>query len=214
MGSRYVHSLFPTATPHPDSAFFPSMPAQEQSGLTLIGWRERVTLPEWGIGPLRAKIDTGARTSAIHVENIEYLDDAGSVVGETGAGAGAARPVPPEARRVRFDVMLHRRNEDRRMTIEAELVRAASVRPSHGTAQQRPVVQTLLRLGGLERRIELSLVSRRGMLCRMLLGRRALEGLAIDPGAKYVLTGRRSRNRGGAKGNAEAGGGVRRKDVP
>ncbi|MCR9076217.1 MAG: RimK/LysX family protein, partial [bacterium] len=54
--------------------------------------------------------------------------------------------------------------------------------------QQRYVCETLIHIGKVERRIEISLVSRKGMLCRMLLGRTALDGLLVDAASKYVLT--------------------------
>jgi len=154
----------------------------------LIGRRERVDLPEWGIRGLRAKVDTGARTSAIHVEDIEYLDAAGAVLAAAPTPNGRT-PAPDEAVRARFDVILHRRASDRRVTIEADLVRTSVVRPSHGKAQQRPVVETTLRLGPVARRIQVSLVCRKHMLCRMLLGRTALEGFLVDASRKYVLVG-------------------------
>lgn len=136
----------------------------------VIGRREWVSLPEWDIARLRAKIDTGARTSAIHVSSIEYL----------------------EGGRVRFEVVRREKPHRRSVTVEADHVREARVRPSTGQAQRRPVVRTLVKIGEWEREIELSLVCREGMLCRMLLGRRALHGLLVDPGVKDVLASRGS----------------------
>lgn len=133
----------------------------------VIGWREWVSAPEWGIDRLRAKIDTGARTSAIHVSSIEDL----------------------EGGRLRFDVVRRERPRRRTVTVEADHVREARVRPSTGRTQRRPVVRTLIRIGDWEREIELSLVCREGMLCRMLLGRRALDGLLVDPVRKDILGG-------------------------
>ncbi len=135
----------------------------------VIGWREWVGMPEWGITRVRAKIDTGARTSAIHVSSIEEL----------------------EGGRLRFEVVRRERPERRTVTIEADHVREARVRPSTGEAQRRPVVRTLVRIGEWEREIEMGLVCREGMLCRMLLGRRALRGLLVDPTKKDLLDGGR-----------------------
>jgi len=68
-------------------------------------------------------------------------------------------------------------------------VRVSRVRPSHGTPQERLVCRTTIRVGALEREIELSLVCREGMLCRMLLGRTAIAGVAlVDPGARHLLS--------------------------
>ena len=149
-------------------------PHRPNNGKILVGWREYVALPDWGI-TVRAKIDTGARTSALHVEDIEML---------TG-------------RRVRFEVVL-KRSPERRVPVEAELIGEAVVRPSSGEPQARYVVTTRMRLGGVERDIEVGLVSRQHMLCRMLVGRRALEGqFVVDPDAKY-LHRRKRRQDGGA----------------
>ncbi len=138
----------------------------------VVGWREFVSLPEWGIQSIRAKLDTGARTSALHVENLELLTD-GTVRFEVVPGGNLAKRVP----------------------VVAELTRVTRVRPSTGKLQQRYVVSTVMRLGTVEKVIQLSLVSRRRMLCRMLIGRRALEDdFLVDPSSKYVL-GRAARRR-------------------
>ncbi|MDX1429454.1 MAG: RimK/LysX family protein [Rhodothermales bacterium] len=131
----------------------------------VVGWREFVSLPEWGIRSIRAKLDTGARTSALHVENLELLTD-GTVRFEVVPGGDLTKRVP----------------------VVAELTRVTRVRPSTGKLQRRYVVSTVMRLGTVEKVIQLSLVSRRRMLCRMLIGRRALEDdFLVDPNSKYVL---------------------------
>ena len=143
----------------------------EPDGMLIIGRRERVSLPDWGIRRVLAKIDSGARTSALHVDNIVDL--------------------PGD--RVRFEVVLSRAHPDRRMPVEAALSRTTKVRPSTGAQHERHVVTTRIRIGGVEREIEISLVSREKMLCRMLLGRTALTGLLIDVGRKHVLSGPRGK---------------------
>jgi len=132
----------------------------------VIGVTEYVDIPEWRILRLRAKIDTGARSSALHVENIREL------------GAG----------RVRFDVRLSRNESDRRVTVEARVARRGHVRPSNGALEARVFVAVRVRIGPVEREIELSLVDRGNMIFRMLIGRRALAGLfLVDPARRYVL---------------------------
>jgi hypothetical protein len=127
---------------------------------------EYVDIPEWRIARLRAKIDTGARTSALHVENIREL------------GSG----------RVRFDVRLSRNESDRRVTVEARVVRRGHVRPSSGELEARIFVAVRLRIGPIEREVELSLVDRGRMIFRMLIGRRALaHAFLVDPSRRYVL---------------------------
>jgi len=137
--------------------------------LLVIGWREPVALPDWGIDSIKTKIDTGARTSAIHVDRVQLLP----------------------RRRVRFDVIVALPSGDgraKRVTIETDIVRLSRVRPSDGCQQERLVVATRMRLGPVERTIELSLVSRHGMLCRMLLGRTAIKGgFLIDPQHSTLL---------------------------
>jgi hypothetical protein len=137
-----------------------------------IGWSEPVDLPEWGIRGLRAKVDTGARTSALHVENVEE------------------RP----RGRVRFEVVLDRRREGR-VRVEARVRRRARVRSSTGQWTTRTFVATRLELGPLARDIEIGLVDREQMIHRMLLGRAALAGCLVDPGRRSWLAapGRRPR---------------------
>ena len=135
---------------------------------TVVGWREFVDLPAWGIRGVRAKIDTGARTSAMHVAAIEEI-------GED---------------RIRFKVVYRERPSRKTKWVEAELVRQAAVKPSSGKLQERPVVRTVIRIGDREHEAEISLVNRKGMLCRMLVGRKALEGtFLVDPGRTHVADG-------------------------
>ena len=132
----------------------------------VIGVTEYVDIPAWRILRLRAKIDTGARSSALHVENIREL------------GGG----------RVRFDVRLSRSESDRRVTVEARIARRGQVRPSSGEPEERIFVAVKVRIGPVEREIELSLVDRGRMIFRMLIGRRALaHAFLVDPGRRYVL---------------------------
>ncbi len=132
----------------------------------VIGVTEYVDIPAWRIVKMRAKIDTGARTSALHVENIRELG----------------------ADRVRFDVRLSRSESDRRVTVEARIVRRGQVRPSSGQLEARIFVAVRVRIGPIEREIELSLVDRGRMIFRMLIGRRALaNAFLVDPSRRYVL---------------------------
>lgn len=131
-----------------------------------------VALPAWDIPKIRAKIDTGARTSAIHVSAVEDL--------------------PGE--RVRFQVVLREQPRRRSQWVEAPIARRSVVKPSSGDRQDRVVCVTPMLLGGVEREIEVSLVCRQGMLCRMLVGRRAIAGdFLVDPDRRYLLGRGRSR---------------------
>ena len=137
----------------------------------LIGWNEYVDIPDWGIRRLRAKVDTGARSSALHVENIVELPH----------------------RHVRFDVVLHRAKRDRRVHVTAPIARFGRVRSSTGRYEMRIFVEASVMLGPVERRIEVSLVDRGKMIFRMLLGRTALAGhFVIDPGRRHILHPKRA----------------------
>ena len=137
----------------------------------LIGWNEYVDVPDWGIRRLRAKVDTGAKSSALHVENIEEL--------------------PRD--RVRFDVVLHREKRDRRVHVTTRVSRRGRVRSSTGHYETRIFVKVPLHVGPVVREVEVSLVDRERMIFRMLLGRTALAGpFLIDPDRSHVLEPRRS----------------------
>jgi len=144
--------------------------------LTTVGWRERVDLPDWGLRRVRAKIDTGAKTSAIDVAQIEFI-------GED---------------RVRFEVVARVTPQRKTRWVEATLARTSRVKPSSGDSRDRVVCVTRMRLGELEQEIELGLVCRQGMLCRMLIGRTALAGhFLVDSSQKYRITSPRSQGTNG-----------------
>lgn len=141
---------------------------------TVIGWSEYLDFPEWGIRGLKAKVDTGARTSALHVEDLE-------VIGHD---------------RVRFDVIISSRKPFRYRTVECRIVKWGRVRSSTGEYSERCFVSTLVRIGPVEKEIEVSLVSREKMLFRMLLGRKALEhDFLVDVGRRSLLTQRPPRRK-------------------
>lgn len=134
-------------------------------GRAVIGWRERVALPDWGIPSLIAKIDTGARTSSIHVADIREIEDG----------------------LVEFEVVLGRRDKHRHVTVQAPFVRHSRIRSSNGEVTERYVVRTKMILAGKEKEIEINLTSRDNMLVRMLIGRTALGAdFAIYPDTKHV----------------------------
>lgn len=131
----------------------------------IIGWTEYVSFPAWGIHAVKAKVDTGAGISALHVDSVRQLADG----------------------RVRFEVVLHRSQRHLRATAEAAVLRRSRIKSSNGLWQERYVIGARIRLGALERDIEVSLVSRPDMVYRMLLGRAAVAGLLIDVSAQCRL---------------------------
>jgi len=132
----------------------------------LIGVLERVDIPAWGARGIHARVDTGARTSALHVDALTEL------------GAG----------RVRFELARSETGGKRRAPIEATVLRRGRVRSTSGKLESRVFVTATVLLGGAEHRIELGLVDRRHMQNPMLLGRTALAGrFLVDPGRRYLL---------------------------
>lgn len=132
--------------------------------LTVIGWREWVALPTLQVRRLRAKIDTGARTSSLHAEDCEEYDADGVT-------------------RVRFCV----RTAHHRYSCDAEVVDHRVVRSSNGQTEDRPVIRVDCRLGDVVWPIELTLTDRTPMRFPMLLGRRAMDRrFLVDPGRSYI----------------------------
>lgn len=119
----------------------------------IIGWTEYVDFPDWGIGGLKAKVDTGARTSSLHVEDLKPTRDG----------------------KVEFHVILSRKRKNKKVLVRAKAVKWARVRSSTGVYNTRCFVKTPIRIGHIEKEIEITLDSRDKMIFRMLIGRKALE---------------------------------------
>jgi len=142
--------------------------------LLTLGWKEYVALPDLGIPRLKAKVDTGARTSALHVRAFEVIET-----------------FPDGSAVIEIKVPLDRRGE-REATARVRRLCEIQVKDSGGHAELRPVIETTLVLGSVRKQIPLTLTDREGMLFRMLLGRKALEGnFLVDVSRKYLLGGRR-----------------------
>ena len=136
--------------------------------LPLLGWWEWVTLPALKLSEVKAKIDTGARTSALHATDIQL--------------------VRGDRRRIRFRVP----TESGTISCTADLVGERPVRSSNGQEQRRFVIMTPIRIGDSEWEIEVSLTDRTPMQYPMLLGRAALaRRFTVDP-SRQCLAGRRS----------------------
>jgi len=133
-----------------------------------IGWREWVALPDLGVTRIKAKIDTGARSSALHAFDLEHFRRRGHDM-------------------VRFAVHTLQRSSKRVIVAEAEMMDERIVRSSNGVNALRPVILTRVELLGESWPIELTLASRDEMGFRMLLGRQAVRGrFLIDPGRSYL----------------------------
>lgn len=138
---------------------------------TRIGWREWLALPELKIPAIKAKIDTGARTSALHAFFVEPYEQDGLAM-------------------VRFGVHPLQRRLDVELLCQARVKDYRQVSDSGGHREKRYVIETGVLVGTLTKRIEMTLTNRDNMRFRMLLGRTALEELLVVPDRSYLL-GRR-----------------------
>ncbi len=118
----------------------------------IIGWREIVSLPEWNLDRVKAKVDTGARTSALHVDHVK----------EIGNG------------KIQFFIMLDEETKKRKK-ITAQISRRGNVRSSTGEQTNRYFVKTKIKMGDEIYDVEVSLVDRKSMRFPMLLGRSVLK---------------------------------------
>jgi len=140
-----------------------------------IGWREWLTLPELGIPAIKAKIDTGAKTSALHAFKLETFTSNGQEY-------------------VRFWMHPLQRKTDIEFVCVAPVADQRLIRDSGGHQEQRYIIKTPILLNEDLWPVEISLTSRENMSFRMLLGRSALKhgAFLVDPGRSYI-TGRKLR---------------------
>jgi hypothetical protein len=140
------------------------------SAKKIIGWKETVDLPDWGIEHIVSKSDTGARRSALDVSHVVELP----------------------GNRVQFDIVFDRKDRSTTRTVVADIAHQTHVRSSNGQRHERYFVCTRVAIAGVVKEVEFSLVSRASMVCRILLGRKALEDdFLIDASVKHVSRVRR-----------------------
>lgn len=141
--------------------------SRESAQLQTIGWREFVSLPDLGIPAIKAKVDTGARSSSLHAfememfrkENLDY---------------------------VRFKIHPWQRSSQREIEVETPVFDIRNVKSSSGETSLRPVIVTLVEMMGEAWPIEITLANRDEMGFRMLLGREAIRGrMLVDSGNSY-----------------------------
>lgn len=139
-----------------------------QKNPTIIGFREWISLPNLELPALKAKIDTGAKTSSLHAFEIKLVRRGG-------------KPY------VRFKVHPIQKNQDVVVICRAPLIDRRVVTDSGGHKELRYVINTTIQMGTHKKVIELTLTNRESMKYRMLIGREALKQFYIDPSQSYLL---------------------------
>jgi hypothetical protein len=134
-----------------------------------IGWKERVDFPAWSIRRVKVKIDTGARTSALGVLSYDLRQTDSGLVAD-------------------LRLALSRKHPERVTIVTVPVLETVVVTSSTGIQEQRPLIETVIRLGPVTKRIYMTVTNRSRMLFRMILGRKALEGdFVVDVSKKYLL---------------------------
>jgi len=144
-------------------------PEPSEAPLLPIGWKERLDFPDWGLKRVRVKIDTGACTSALGASGYELVEVRGRLT-------------------VRLRLALNRRRPEKMAVVEAPVLRMVYVTNTGGGREERPMIETTIRLGPVRKRIRLTITSRAAMRFPMLLGREALAGsFIVDVSRKDAL---------------------------
>lgn len=134
-----------------------------------VGWREKVTLPEFSNKQFKAKMDTGARSSALHVDNLDLYTNG-------------------DQQMARFTILVGRRTDIERIQVSAPVIAVKSIKSSNGSVEERPTIRTLLHLNGDNWPIDITLTDRSNMKYRMLIGRDAMANkLRVCPSKSYLL---------------------------
>jgi len=138
--------------------------------LLVVGWQERVALPEFSLEGVTAKLDSGAAISSLHVQSLCYVRRGGWDW-------------------VRFEIGTEFGLLDSPLMCESRLCGLKRIQSSSGHVTVRPVVETMLSLGGFHWPVEMTLTSRSQMQLPLLIGRNALEGRClIDCGRTFLAS--------------------------
>lgn len=148
---------------------------KKKKDLDLIGWREWVALPELHVQSIKAKIDTGARTSSLHVSYIKKIKGTESI---------------------KFIIHPVQGNSEPAIHASAVMIAERSIKSSNGESDIRPVIQTTLKIGADVHTIELTLVNRDMMGFRMLLGREAIRNnFLVHSGKSFLLSSQKRKKK-------------------
>lgn len=151
------------------------------SELTTLGWREWIGFPDLGLPLIKAKVDTGARTSSLHAFWVKAFERDGQAW-------------------VRFGIHPDQGSSEQEVTCEAAVLEQRVVRDSGGHEELRYVIETTIEIAGVRHSVEVTLTDRDTMKFRMLLGRTAIRGrYVVDPGRSF-LCGRRRRRKAAVAG--------------
>lgn len=146
------------------------MSIKKNQSLPLIGWREYLALPQLGVKKIKAKIDTGAKTSALHAFNVNIVEKDNQKI-------------------VEFEVHPIQKNNNTSVFTTAPLLEYRTVKNSGGVAETRPVIETKIILGDISWAIALTLTNRDSMGFRMLLGRDAVKNrFLVDTGNSFLFS--------------------------
>jgi hypothetical protein len=143
----------------------------------IVGWREWVRLPDLKVKRIKAKLDTGARTSALHAFDVKPFTKYG-------------------ASYVKFSVHPLQRKAKPEIRCRALVIDRRPVTDTGGRREERPVIRTMLKIGKSRYPIELTLTNRDAMGFRLLIGRQALRRrYLVDPGRSFVIKKKAKRKR-------------------
>ena len=138
----------------------------KQESSLIVGWREWAKLPSFNVSAIKVKIDTGARTSSLHVRDINIMHSSGRDL-------------------VEFTIYPIQKNNIIKQVIVTEVIDMQIVKSSNGSKETRPVVKSSILIGNKQWDINITLTNRDLMKHRMLLGRQAMNNFLINPTKSY-----------------------------